>query len=729
MIDQLIETLRPIIDRVRTDVTAVKTAKGQAWTREPLTEARLAKHLNGGPARGVCPIKAGESTTMLGLLDLDSHKGEVPWDDMTEVTDRVVGALYMAGLRANVWRSSGGSGMHVIVLWDTPQDAYSVRQALVEAVEECGYSNGAGGISKGEIEVFPKQDSVEPDKFGNQFILPLAGKSEPLFQVLGYESMGREAAVGMQWLVSPPVPVRERPVRDVTVREASGDGSRLRAALAAIPNDGDGLDYDEWRDVIFAIHHATGGEGLDLAHEFSVRSSKYNPEFLEQRVWPFIKADGGITEATIYAKAAEAGWIEDITEMFDVVELAAGDPEPFPVFTRAGKDKKIESTATNAALAVQRSDIIGYRLGFDTFMHRCMIAEHGASEWRPFRDTDYFTIRQALETHGFKNPGQELVREAVRWVGDRNAFDSAVVWGEGLAWDGVSRVETFFSRYLGCEDTPYTRAVGLYLWTALAGRCMTQGCKVDMVPALIGAQGSGKTTLVEAIAPTEEAFVEVNLGNRNEEQASRALRGKLVGEIAELRGLRSRDAEDIKAWITRRHEEIRALYSEFHAKYARRLVFIATGNEEEFLDDPTGERRWLPLRVGTTDIDAVRRDRDQLWAEGIALFRSAGVQWRDAMTLARDVHSEFKVRDPWQEPVSEWLGRDGMDGHEGPLRGDQPFTLREVLVGCLHMDVQRIDRKEELRMGRVLRELGFTKRKVRKGNTIQWAWMRAEKCK
>jgi len=310
-----------------------------------------------------------------------------------------------------------------------------------------------------------------------------------------------------------------------------------------------------------------------------------------------------------------------------------------------------------------------------------------------------------------------LVREAVRCVSEHNSFDNAIQWGTALHWDGVPRVEQFFSRYVGVPDSAYARSVGLYLWTALAGRCMDPGCKVDMVPVLIGAQGSGKTSLVESLAPTEEAFIEINLAQRNEDQTARALRGKLVGELAELRGLAGRDAEDIKAWLTRRYEEIRALYAEYHTKYARRLVMIGTGNNPEFLSDDTGERRWLPITVGPTDLGALRADRDQLWAEGIALWRRGGVQWREAQTLAMAEHAAFKVTDPWEESIARWLESSDLEG--APTDG-RALSVHDVLVGALRIPVERVGKREEMRAGKVLKAMGFERVDV---------WERGKNCK
>src|SRR6187455_2008699 len=125
--EDLLKVLEPLVRRVRTDVTAIKTATGQAWTNESLTMGRLAKHLNGGPARGVCPIKAGESVTLVALLDLDNHQLRLTWDQMTAVAMRLHAELERVGMRATAFRSRGGNGIHLYVLWDDPQDAYSVR--------------------------------------------------------------------------------------------------------------------------------------------------------------------------------------------------------------------------------------------------------------------------------------------------------------------------------------------------------------------------------------------------------------------------------------------------------------------------------------------------------------------------------------------------------------------------------------------------------------------------
>lgn len=330
--DALIAALQPLVQRVRTDVTAVKQADGTPWTTEPLTPLRLRHHLNGGPARGVCPIKEGENTTMVGLLDFDSHKGESSWPEMQAAASRVMDALRGQGLTPIPWRSSGGRGIHVYVLWDQPQDAYTVRQVLIDALATEGFKNGPKGVSRGEVEVFPKQDSVGIGRYGNQFILPLAGKSEPL-DALDLEPMGRDPGC-IVWLASPPLVKREKPAREPLEFSAAVDLAEFRSALDAIPNSGEHeLDYDDWRNVVFAIHAVAGDDGHALAHEFSSRSGKYNPEFLDNRVWPYVRdREDGIGARTVYAMARAHGWGGyglDPNE-FDAQVKAAEAPTPEP---------------------------------------------------------------------------------------------------------------------------------------------------------------------------------------------------------------------------------------------------------------------------------------------------------------------------------------------------------------------------------------------------------------
>ena len=443
------------------------------------------------------------------------------------------------------------------------------------------------------------------------------------------------------------------------------------------------------------------------------------------------QTDGDFLIAVGYADADFT--VVDVTTAGAALDTAAGEGAvslPLPPFVRDRRGAPL-ATINNVLAALRRPDVCGSQIGYDEFRDALVVGRSGA--WRPVVDNTYTELRSTLEGKGFLPVGKDMMRDAFLMVAAANRFDSAQQWARGLQWDGVPRAELFWVDYFGVRDTPYARAVGLYTWTALAGRAVQPGVKVDMVPVLIGLQGEGKTTAVESLSPIEDAFVEIDLG-RKDDDIARSLRGKLVGEIAELRGLQSRDAEGIKAWVSRRHEEWVPKYQEFATRFARRLLLIGTGNEHEFLDDPTGERRWLPMEVGLVDVAGVRAVRDQLWAEGVALFDAGGVQWRAAQTLAVAEHAAFKVADVWLGPVSAWLARDAMDGEvathqRGAARGDQPVVLVDALISCLRFDLQKITRKEQTRMGGVLRALGYVKKDIRVDGQVLKRWLKDERAK
>ena len=135
-------------------------------------------------------------------------------------------------------------------------------------------------------------------------------------------------------------------------------------------------------------------------------------------------------------------------------------------------------------------------------------------------------------------------------------------------------------KYLGTADTPYTRELGRYLWSALAGRVLSPGIKADIIPVLIGRQGARKSTAIQALCPVPEAFLEVNLSERDTD-LSRLMRGKLVGEVAELRGLRGKEAEHVKAFITRTHEEYVKKYQESRHSLDRKSTRLNSSHSQQ----------------------------------------------------------------------------------------------------------------------------------------------------
>ena len=385
------------------------------------------------------------------------------------------------------------------------------------------------------------------------------------------------------------------------------------------------------------------------------------------------------------------------------------------------------------------------RVAYDTFRDElvwCAWRGANAGQWRPWRDADLTLAQVQLERDGFEPPARDVVRNAVELVALERAFDSAQLWLDRLQWDGLPRVDTFLERYAQAsvgdrqvaavsaggtdDDGPrYLRAVSAYLWTALAARVLDPGHKTDMVPILVGAQGVGKTSLVSNIAPAPDFAVTIDLSARDADLARR-LRGRLVVEIAELRGLHTRDRQSINDFVTAREDVWTPKYKEFAVRAPRRFVMVGTTNDEHFLADETGNRRWLPLRVGQVDLDALIRDRGQLWAEAADRYVTGGVEWADAERLARLEHAQYMMEDGWSEIVDRWsrgVSAEDLSVADGVPRGavstlaERGFTVQECLQGALGFVSTSTTRSAEMRCAAVLRGLGFAVFRERRGGS------------
>jgi predicted P-loop ATPase len=375
------------------------------------------------------------------------------------------------------------------------------------------------------------------------------------------------------------------------------------------------------------------------------------------------------------------------------------------------KQGQILANMTNMTRAVGQMGV-----SYDLFLECPMI------NGQRFKDADYVEIATRLEGANFAAISMGNLKEATRKVFSDNSFDSAKDWANSLIWDGVERVDSLFAKYFGVESSPYESACSMYFATAMAGRLLSPGVQADMVPVLIGKQGAGKTRSVMALAPIPDTYSEIDLGNTRDSDMGRQLRGKLICELGELKGLKSRDSEWIKSWITRSHEEWIPKYVEYATIMPRRCVFIGTSNEQEFLVDGTGNRRWLPMTVtGECDPDGVKRDCEQLWAEAVHYFKLAGVAWKPAQELALDQHADHMVKD---DAMLESLKTKYFDA---PIYGAKK-THHKMADMCQALGLGATPlRSEQLRVGDSLRQMGYQKKTFRVSGAREILWFKGVK--
>lgn len=385
-----------------------------------------------------------------------------------------------------------------------------------------------------------------------------------------------------------------------------------------------------------------------------------------------------------------------VTSSSDIAPPAA---DTRPAFTTK-KDGTILPTLPNVVAMMRWTAGFGYVIRYDKFKDIIVYRHSDSAEWRVFTDESYTELRlRAILAGVDATLSADITRTAVNFVAHENTVDTATEWLSAQRWDGVPRVASFWSTVMRQKQSPYLEAVSQYLWTALAGRVLRPGCQVDMVPVLSGAQGQRKSTLVALLTPSASEYVSVSLSDRDADLA-RSLRGKLVADWAELRGIRTREADAIKGWLTQNKDEWVPKFKEFSSTMPRRFVVIGTTNNTRYLSDPSGSRRWLPLQVPTGTMlhtQYLSHNREQLWAEGAELFKQHGVMWEAAESLARQHHGRATVRDVWQPAVERWL-------RESPRK---EIEVSDALAMACGVPTSAMSLMAQQRMAAVLAAIGW----------------------
>jgi putative DNA primase/helicase len=348
-------------------------------------------------------------------------------------------------------------------------------------------------------------------------------------------------------------------------------------------------------------------------------------------------------------------------------------------------------------------------LWFDEFFQRVMTVKEGDNKVREWRDVDDIDLTVYLqEKLGLQKMTERVVRSAVELVAYRNTRNEPKDWMESLAWDQQPRIEAFFAQAFGTEDNEYTTAASRNWWIAMIARVYDPGCKFDNMVVLEGRQGKFKSTALDIIGGKWFMEATETIGHKDFLQS---LNGKLLVEIAELDSFSKADIRSIKKTISCRVDTYRASFGRRAQDFKRRCVFVGSTNEDEYLEDSTGGRRFWPIKTGTIDLNLIREHRDQLFAEAVHKFK-AGASWWVMPALAGEEQESRRRADAWEDVVLPWLsGRDNV-------------KLHDVATGCLNLPVSQFDKRAQMRLGAVMRCLGWIRKTERRGSKVEKCWVR-----
>ena len=281
----------------------------------------------------------------------------------------------------------------------------------------------------------------------------------------------------------------------------------------------------------------------------------------------------------------------------------------------------------------------------------------GTSQWV---DADDSALRFYLE-RVYSISSKDKIFDAVNIVASENKFHPVREYLDACKWDGVPRVETLLIDYLGAEDTPYTRAVTRKALVAAVARIYCPGCKFDYMLTLRGRQGLGKSALIAKLGGEwfSDSFTTVQ-GKEAYEQVL----GVWLMEVGELAGMRKAEAENIKLFISKQADRFRPAYGRRLQEYPRQCIFIGTTNEEQFLRDTTGNRRFWVVDTPNEPVRDLWEDLTPdtvcaIWGEAVEIFKKGEELFlpKELEKVAREVQEIYKEENPRAGIVHEYLDR------------------------------------------------------------------------
>jgi putative DNA primase/helicase len=385
------------------------------------------------------------------------------------------------------------------------------------------------------------------------------------------------------------------------------------------------------------------------------------------------------------------------------------------------------STAQNINLIFSNDQRIRGLFRHNKFDNKSYI--FGTSPWRkitspePLKNVDFSGLRNYLESiYGIV--GTQKVDDVLNLELDRHSFHPVRDYLNGLEWDGTKRVDTLFIDYLGAEDNVYTREAARKMLVGAVGRILAPGIKFDLVVTLIGSQGIGKSTLLKKIGLEwfSDTFMTVH-----GKEALEQIQGAWVIEMAELSGLKKAEVEPIKHFISKQEDIYRPAYGKSTETYPRQCIFVATTNDRNFLKDPSGNRRFIPVDTNISQatksvFNLTREEIDQLWAEALELFYAGETLFMSALAdklakIAQREHSENDERrglieDYLAVPLPKnWSKLDIFERRmylNAPLEGTQErdfVCVAEVWCECLGKEKENMDRYKTKEINDILRTL------------------------
>lgn len=421
---------------------------------------------------------------------------------------------------------------------------------------------------------------------------------------------------------------------------------------------------------------------------------------------------------------------EDFTKLESKAREAADADDWLEELETERNGKTVKNTIANVVLILNNDPRLVGCFGYNEFEQRETAIKRlpwdikGKFKYpRPLSDSDDAEVRLYLEqVYGITGRGQ--MQDGLTVVLRGNSYHPVRNYLDALKWDGVERLDTLYIDLFGADDTEYMRAITRKAHVAAVARIYDAGCKFDQVTVLVGDQGVGKST---SIARMGGKWFSDSVTTLTGKEALEAIQGSWLIELGELSSLKKAEVDVVKHFVAKTEDRFRVAYGKRVEHFPRRCVFFGTTNEEDFLRDATGNRRfWVVNILGRTGLVDVwdyldKETVGQLWAEAKERYEAGEPLYLDSRleAVARGVQENHLEKDDRLGLVLEYLSRKlPNDWHkmdtfmrrnwlaDADAVGQEErerVCLIEIWAECLGNDPAKITRAESFWLGRLMK--------------------------
>ena len=353
----------------------------------------------------------------------------------------------------------------------------------------------------------------------------------------------------------------------------------------------------------------------------------------------------------------------------------------------------------------------------------------GNGDWSEFRDDVELTMglgwwQRVMGVHG-NRLNIPTLRRAIRAVAEKNkVYMTREALSKLPVWDNMGRIEGFFTSYMGTRagnenKREFLATAGKCLFVSLVARAIDPGCDVDFMLILVGHQGAGKSKAMRAIVG-KQFFMDTTekIGGKVFQSL---IRGKMIVELGELASFRGLSDDEIKGFLTQSVDRYSPKYHRGEIENGRCGIFVGTTNRDDFIVDSTGSRRFLSVEAMDCDVERIERDREQLLAEAVALYRSGYPYWSEAEKAGKYSNVKYSASsaDPWFDSISDYVDA-RVAGGEERTRID---TVYKTALTDGSGDIARVSNKDAKRIGRILKALGCENKVIWENGATKRYWL------